>query len=191
MPQGSHPNGRRQGPGAVDCPVWDASLVGKRLAVLVTAGVICAGLAVTSASSAAAPKASPSEALATADLPVTTTQQALPPHTLLATPAVALLRESATDLVTLGNMTYAQVSPRRFCHTLESMFGAVPNAFLRDLPIWGAVYLPGCVAGQIPALHSTLGRETANSEWLRVGGSLGANYEAHGATVPGESPPSG
>jgi hypothetical protein len=165
--------------------------MGRRLTGVLATVAICLGLAVTSASSAAAPKASPSESLAVAILPVTTTQQALPQRSLLATPAVALIRDSATDLVTLGHVTYAQVSPRRFCDTLESMFGAVPNADLRDLPIWGAVYLPGCLAGQIPALHSTWGRDTANSQWLTVGESLGASYEGYGAAVPGNSPPSG
>jgi hypothetical protein len=165
--------------------------MGRPLTGVLATVAICAGLVLTPASSAAAPKASPSESLAVADLPVTTTPQALPPPSLLATPGVVLIRDSATDLVTVRHVTYAQVSPRRFCDTLESMFGAVPNADLRDLPIWGAVYLPGCLAGKIPALHTTWGRDTANAQWLRVGGSLGASYQDQGAAVPGNSPPSG
>jgi hypothetical protein len=177
--------------------------MGRRLTGVLVAVAICAGLAGCATGGSTAPPLKPSvnvkstqfgntvQTVAGLVLLVATGDSTPVPTETLATPAVALIRSSATDLVTLGHVTYAQVSPRRFCNTLESMFGAVPNADLRDLPIWGAVDLPGCVAGQIPALHSTVGRDTANSQWLRVGGSLGPTYKAQGATVPGGSPPSG
>jgi hypothetical protein len=137
----------------------------KRLAALMAAGVICAGLAgcteqgldaTSHTTEVTALKMSPTETLATVDLPVTTTQQASPPENL-ATPAVALLVGSSTALATPGHVTYMQIRPRIFCNTLESLFSEVPDAYLRDLPIWGAVYLPGCLVGQIPPLPTTTG----------------------------------
>jgi hypothetical protein len=177
--------------------------MGSRLTGVLVAVAICVGLAGCAPGSSTTPPLRPGmnvkatqfgntvQTIAGPVLLVATGDSTAVPTETLATPAVALIRSSATDLVTLGHVTYAQVSPRLFCNTLESMFGAVPSADLRDLPIWGAVDLPGCVAGQIPALHSTVGRDTAYSKWLRIGGSLGPTYEAQGATDPGGSPPSG
>jgi hypothetical protein len=137
----------------------------KRVAALMTAGVICAGLAGCTAqgldatshtTAASAPTVSPSETLATVHLSVTKTQESSPPENL-ATPAVVLLQGSSTALLTPGHVSYVQIRPRTFCNTLESLFGAVPNAYLRDLPVWGAVYLPGCLVGQIPTLPTTTG----------------------------------
>lgn len=135
--------------------------MGRRLKGVLAAGVICAGLAGCTSQGPEAtpqittPKVSPSETLATADLPVTTQQTS--PSQNVATPAVSLLQSSATATASLGNVTDVQVNPRSFCNTLELLFGEVPNAYLRDLPIWGAVYLPGCLVSQIPPLHSTTG----------------------------------
>jgi hypothetical protein len=55
----------------------------------------------------------------------------------------------------------AQSDPRAACNTIEELYGAVPESYLHRLPIAASIYLPGCLIGQISALHSrTISRKS-------------------------------